>query len=231
MSIGSNSYASETSQSPQIFVRLRPPLRSELKLTSESLGAVSIPGPSTVRISQTDYSKDFTFTSVFPEFTPQAEVFEHSALPLVHHVLNGYNGVYFVYGQTGTGKTHTMGTLTKMTVSSQGVIPQSLDYIFRYIEANQSADCSFEVRVSFYQIYLDAIQDLLNPENKNLNIHEDEGEIYVDDLVEVPVGSVAQAMKLINAGLDFREVAAQNMNITSSRSHTILNIELFVNAR
>ena len=167
MSIGSNSYASETSQSPQIFVRLRPPLRSELKLTSESLGAVSIPGPSTVRISQTDYSKDFTFTSVFPEFTPQAEVFEHSALPLVHHVLNGYNGVYFVYGQTGTGKTHTMGTLTKMTVSSQGVIPQSLDYIFRYIEANQSADCSFEVRVSFYQIYLDAIQDLLNPENKN----------------------------------------------------------------
>ena len=28
--------------------------------------------------------------------------------PLVHQVLQGYNCTVFAYGQTGTGKTHTM---------------------------------------------------------------------------------------------------------------------------
>jgi Cdc6-like AAA superfamily ATPase len=43
--------------------------------------------------------------------------------------LNGYNGTYFVYGQTGTGKTYTMGVLDKIKASSPGIIPQSVGYI------------------------------------------------------------------------------------------------------
>jgi type II secretory ATPase GspE/PulE/Tfp pilus assembly ATPase PilB-like protein len=61
-------------------------------------------------------------------------VFQQSALPLVFHVLNGYHGCYFVYGQTGTGKTHSMGVLNKLGFDSQGVIPSSLDFIFRYFD-------------------------------------------------------------------------------------------------
>ena len=39
-----------------------------------------------------------------------------------------------VYGQTGTGKTHSMGVLTKINEESAGVIPLSLDFIFKYLE-------------------------------------------------------------------------------------------------
>ena len=48
-------------------------------------------------------------------------------MPLVHNVLQGYNGTYFVYGQTGTGKTHTMGVLSQISKTTPGIIPKSLD--------------------------------------------------------------------------------------------------------
>ena len=56
--------------------------------------------------------RDFVFRQVFRPDSSQVEVFEKTALPLVMHVLNGYNGTYLVYGQTGTGKTHSMGVLS-----------------------------------------------------------------------------------------------------------------------
>jgi kinesin family protein 3/17 len=38
----------------------------------------------------------------------QERVFKQAALPIIESVLEGYNGTIFAYGQTGTGKTHTM---------------------------------------------------------------------------------------------------------------------------
>lgn len=47
------------------------------------------------------------FDRVFTEDTSQAEVFEY-VQDSVQQVTQGYNCTVFVYGQTGTGKTHTM---------------------------------------------------------------------------------------------------------------------------
>jgi hypothetical protein len=57
------------------------------------------------------------------------------------------------------------------------------------------------VHISFYQIYLEQISDLLNPEQRNLKVKEEQGEVYIHDLVEVPVENLEQALNLINAGL------------------------------
>lgn len=107
-------------------------------------------------------------------------------MPLVEHILNGFNGTYFVYGQTGTGKTYTMGVLNQIDSRTQGVIPSALEFIFHFLQSNRQL-VSYSVHLSFYQIYLEQIQDLLNPENKNMTIREEQGEVYVHDLVEVPV--------------------------------------------
>ena len=56
---------------------------------------------------------------------------------------------------------------------------------------------------------------------------ENDGEIFVERLVEVPIQSVAQAVNIINAGMKFRQMAAQKMNETSSRSHTILHVDVY----
>jgi ABC-type lipoprotein export system ATPase subunit len=54
-------------------------------------------------------------------------------MPLVYNVLDGYNGTYFVYGQTGTGKTYTMGVLDNIDTQSVGIIPQSVDQIINIL--------------------------------------------------------------------------------------------------
>jgi len=59
-----------------------------------------------------------------------------------------------------------------------------------------------------------------------MTIREEHGEVYIHDLVEVPVADLEQALNLINAGLIQRVIASQNMNETSSRSHTILYIDI-----
>ena len=61
---------------------------------------------------------DLKFDEVFDDQASEHQVFETTCLPLVLNVLNGYNGTYFVYGQTGTGKTHTMGVLNNINVNS-----------------------------------------------------------------------------------------------------------------
>lgn len=60
-----------------------------------------------------------------------------------------------------------------------------------------------------------------------MSIREEQGEVFVGDLVEVPVESLEQAMNIVNAGLIHRQMASQAMNDTSSRSHTVLHIDVY----
>lgn len=49
---------------------------------------------------------------------------------------------------------------------------------------------------------------MLNPTSKNMSIREENGEVFVGDLVEVPVESLDQAMNIVNAGLLHRKMAS-----------------------
>jgi kinesin family protein 3/17 len=48
--------------------------------------------------------------------------------------LRGYNATVFAYGQTGTGKTHTMeGFKYNGTDPHRGIVPRSMEEIFHFI--------------------------------------------------------------------------------------------------
>lgn len=53
-------------------------------------------------------TKKFTFDRAFGPESKQSDVYEAVVAPLINEVLSGYNCTVFAYGQTGTGKTHTM---------------------------------------------------------------------------------------------------------------------------
>jgi Tfp pilus assembly pilus retraction ATPase PilT len=38
----------------------------------------------------------------------QKHIYDVSVVPIIEGVLNGYNGTILAYGQTSSGKTHTM---------------------------------------------------------------------------------------------------------------------------
>jgi kinesin family protein 5 len=50
----------------------------------------------------------FTFDKIFDVNTNQAEVYNYAAASIIESVIEGFNGTIFAYGQTASGKTHTM---------------------------------------------------------------------------------------------------------------------------
>ena len=72
--------------------------------------------------------------------------------------MKGYESTVFAYGQTGTGKTHTMeGDLSDP--DSYGVIPRSAESIFEVL--NRPEYISHAVVVSYLEIYNEDVRDLL----------------------------------------------------------------------
>lgn len=82
-----------------------------------------------------------------------------TALPIIEKVLEGYNGTIFAYGQTGTGKSHTMSG--KMDPKElRGIIPRSFGHIFKVIEGTPKNQ--FLVRCSYIELYNEEVRDLLS---------------------------------------------------------------------
>ncbi|ORY55026.1 kinesin-domain-containing protein [Neocallimastix californiae] len=103
----------------------------------------------------------------------------------------------------------------------KGVIPRIIEAIFTTI-MDAPSTIEFTVKVSFMEIYMERIRDLLNPSNDNLPIHEEKNRgVYVKGLLEVYVSSVQEVMEVMRRGTASRVVAFTNMNAESSRSHSI----------
>ncbi|KXJ21576.1 Kinesin-like protein KIF27 [Exaiptasia diaphana] len=139
--------------------------------------------------------RGFTFDFVFNPETPQSDVYEACVEPLVKSCLQGYNATVFAYGQTkskkvivlrrrqfrekdpGSGKTHTMGSLGTggLTDSDHGIIPRAVKQIFQMIEEKKDK-VEFEIHVSYIEIYLEELRDLLELETSSKEIHIRENE-------------------------------------------------------
>lgn len=141
-------------------------------------------------------------------------------------ILNGYNGTVFAYGQTGAGKSYTMMGSDIDDDSSRGIIPRIVEQIFASILQSPS-NIEYTVRVSYMEIYMEKIRDLLRPQNDNLPIHEDKSRgVYVKELMEIYVASKEEVYEVMRRGGAARATAATNMNQESSRSHSIFVISI-----
>jgi len=65
----------------------------------------------------------------------QCDIYDNCAAYIIENVLEGYNGTIFAYGQTGTGKTHTM-TGVENDIDEKGIMPRSFADIFKKIEGD-----------------------------------------------------------------------------------------------
>jgi kinesin family protein 3/17 len=74
--------------------------------------------------------KQFTFDKVYDWNAKQCDIYEHCAADIIANVLEGYNGTIFAYGQTGTGKTHTMSGNERCEIE-KGIMPRSFGDIFK----------------------------------------------------------------------------------------------------
>uniref|UniRef100_A0A670HQV3 Kinesin-like protein n=1 Tax=Podarcis muralis TaxID=64176 RepID=A0A670HQV3_PODMU len=112
-------------------------------------------GEETVVVGQ---GKPYVFDRVFPSNTSQEQVYNACAKQIVKDVLEGYNGTIFAYGQTSSGKTHTMeGKLHDPQL--MGIIPRIAHDIFDHIYS-MDENLEFHIKV-----------------NTNLAVHEDKNRV------------------------------------------------------
>ncbi|XP_031414085.1 kinesin heavy chain-like [Clupea harengus] len=169
--------------------------------------------------------KPYVFDRVLPPNTAQEHVYDACAKQIVKDVLGGYNGTIFAYGQTSSGKTHTMeGKLHDPQL--MGIIPRISHDIFDHIYS-MDENLEFHIKVSYFEIYMDKIRDLLDVSKTNLAVHEDKNRVpYVKGCTERFVSSPEEVMDVIDEGKANRHVAVTNMNEHSSRSHSIFLINI-----
>ncbi|KAJ2439271.1 hypothetical protein GGF42_008010, partial [Coemansia sp. RSA 2424] len=119
-----------------------------------------------VKVDLTKYIEEsrFVFDDVFSEHATNTQVYERTAKPLVEYVFGGGNATCFAYGQTGSGKTYTM------LDTHNGLYIQAADDLFAL--AARPEHSHLKVHVSFYEIYLTNLYDLLAGRAK-LNARED----------------------------------------------------------
>ncbi|GAB4836412.1 hypothetical protein Ancab_001324 [Ancistrocladus abbreviatus] len=125
------------------------------------------------------------------------------------------------YGQTGTGKTYTVGNLGKEDASERGIMVRALeDIIASTSPANDS------VEISYLQLYMESVQDLLLPDKVNIPIVEDPktGEVTLPGAAVVKIQDVEHFMQLLQKGEANRHASNTKMNTNSSRSHAILMV-------
>lgn len=165
----------------------------------------------------------FSFDGVLAANAVQAEVYSMVARDLVEGVVDGFDGALLCYGQTGSGKTFTLEGSLDDRSESAGVLPRTANEIFSLAASLHDV----VVSVSFIEIYLERIQDLLNPKNKNLAIRElDERGPRVQNCTEAIVSSSKELMRYAKIGAAARSVASTRMNDKSSRSHAICSITM-----
>ncbi|GLT88836.1 hypothetical protein SLE2022_068450 [Rubroshorea leprosula] len=209
----------------RVAVRLRPKNAEDLLSDADFTDCIELqPELKRLKLQKNNWtSESYKFDEVFTETASQKRVYEVVAKPVVESVLNGYNGTIMAYGQTGTGKTYTLGRLGKKDSSERGIMVRALEDIMDNISL-----ASDSVEVSYLQLYMESIQDLLAPEKSSMLINEDPrtGEVSLPGASMVKVQDQPQFLELLQIGEANRHASNTKLNTESSRSHAILMVSV-----
>ena len=203
----------------RVICRFRP--QNKIEDSKGGMCCVEFTSPTSLRVKE----HDFAFDRVFDGSATQGDIYRE-VQPAVQDLLDGFNATIFAYGQTSSGKTHTMQGPDIDNPELRGVIPRVIDDIFGRV-AQAPENLEFTIRASYLEIYLEKIRDLLDPARDNLQVREDRTKgIYVQGQKEVCVGSQAEVYEVLHVGQHNRAVSATGMNHQSSRSHSVFLLQV-----
>ncbi|CAI0417466.1 unnamed protein product, partial [Linum tenue] len=209
----------------RVAVRLRPRNAEEMVADADFADCVELqPELKRLKLRKNNWDSDtYEFDEVLTEFASQKRVYEVVAKPVVESVLDGYNGTVMAYGQTGTGKTYTVGQLGDEDMAARGIMVRAMEDILAGVSLESDS-----ISVSYMQLYMETIQDLLDPTNDNISIVEDHktGDVSLPGATQVEIRDHHSFLEILKLGEDHRFAANTKLNTESSRSHAILMVNL-----
>ncbi|OIW11029.1 hypothetical protein TanjilG_22836 [Lupinus angustifolius] len=161
------------------------------------------------------YPTAYSFDRVFRGDCSTRQVYEEAAKEVALSVVSGINSSIFAYGQTSSGKTHTMSGITEYAVED------IYNYIYKHPERQ------FVLKFSAIEIYNESVRDLLSADSSPLRLLDDpERGTVIEKLTEETLRDWNHFTELIAFCETQRQIGETTLNDASSRSHQILRLTI-----
>lgn len=235
----------------RVVTRVRPPLdepaeevddiETEKGDLVDELQYLGIPNPkrqtsmSSQRGEAPPVDKLGPFEKVFDKTATNADIFEE-VKPVIGSAFSGKSVCVFAYGQSGSGKTYTIGTTAQTSsLEEGGLIPRSMAMLADWIE-KRNETWQYDVHAQFLEIYAEKAYDLLGEKKTEVNLKYDkldgkQSACYYADCSWVEVtheGALNMSMVdwVLETAAKKRETRSTVKNSQSSRSHSLLTLRI-----
>ncbi|KAK9064661.1 hypothetical protein SSX86_016043 [Deinandra increscens subsp. villosa] len=201
----------------KVFCRTRP------LFEDEGPSVVEFPDEFTIRVNTGDDTvsnpkKDYEFDRVYGPHIGQAEVFT-DVQPFVQSALDGHNVSIFAYGQTCSGKTHTM----EGSSHDRGLYARCFEELFDVSNSDTTSTSRFNFFVTIVELHNEQMHDLLLESESGLSkVRMGSLDSYID-LVQEKVDNPLDFSKLIKKALLSRSADKTKSN----NSHLIISIHIY----
>ncbi|XP_065873020.1 kinesin-like protein KIN-14B isoform X2 [Euphorbia lathyris] len=203
----------------KVFCRVRP------LFEEEGPSIVEFPDDCTIRVNTGDDTianpkKDFEFDRVYGPHVGQAELF-NDVQPFVQSALDGYNVSIFAYGQTHSGKTHTM----EGSSHDRGLYARCFEELFDLANSDSTSTSRFNFSLTTFELYNEQIKDLLkesgtSPQKICLGSSDS-----VVELAQEKVDNPLEFSKVLKAAFQNRGNDTSKFNV----SHLIITVHVYYN--
>ncbi|CAL0311857.1 unnamed protein product [Lupinus luteus] len=203
----------------RVFCRTRP------LFEDEGPSVVEFPDDCTIRVNTGDESlsnskKDFEFDRVYGPHVGQVELFS-DVQPMVQSALDGYNVSLFAYGQTHSGKTHTM----EGSSYDRGLYARCFEELFDLANSDTTATSQYKFCVTVFELYNEQTRDLLLESGKGMPKLCFGSPEYFVELSQEKVDNPLDFSKVLTSAFQRRGNDVLKINV----SHLIVTIHIFYN--
>ena len=186
--------------------------------------------------------KKFVFDEILDMNTLQDEMYNKVAVKCIEDFISGYHGTLFAYGNSGSGKTYSIvgpdeiveflaKDFTQVPEKIQelyGVIPRATIAIFNAINDYTASGATVTLSAAYIEIYNETITCLLNGK-VNLKVQEiPKVGFYINGNENRPCTTPEDIFKVLYIGTKNKTTGGTLQNDRSSRSHTVLTLEMKV---
>ena len=179
----------------KVVCRIRPLTQSERKVGGH--GCVDYT-TSNIEVFTSSGQYPFDCDHIFDESASQMDIFDYCARPLVEDALAGINSTILAYGQTSSGKTYTIEG-DKSDPSKIGIVPRTVTALLE-AAAERNLTTEFTFRISYIEIYMEKVKDLLIEEVLPIADLQRTVKIVGINISEKTISSFDQFMKYWKAG-------------------------------
>jgi len=179
--------------------------------------------------------RSFDFDAVFSASAAQREVYDTCGLRLVTDLMNGVNGALVLYGQTSSGKTHTMFGPTPdvngaVEEDQVGIALRVADSVLAAMEERRQLGVQGQLFVSYVEVFGNDVCNLLD-DKAEITRSRGVGDVVghrrvLDGDLARPVASCQELNECLEKGDARKRKANTMMNERSTRAHTLLVLRL-----